>query len=316
MSGIQGAVRQQALDTAALNAAEKHGKREDKTGKRRQVRDVPPLVYGSLDLAAEQAKWAEGVVQQGKTKALHMLIQYPTSIKLEGKKTEEREQMMLDHAVRFANQYHGGDAVFAASLDRDEAGRHTVDVFALPRYDFTYKDGRTQKRAAVSKFSKQHARARFKDLVDEGEDLKDPEGPIVQGRALQAAWHDYMRDEMGLFWVEPAKRKAVRVPDRLEPEEYALKRDKADAEAEALMLRAQAREDARAEADAIRANAKKQVVLALAEIEQRKADVAAREREVARDAAIVAESRRSMGRPDPDVEAVVERRRRRPDLQR
>ena len=67
---------------------------------------------------------------------------------------------MLRHAVAFANGYHGGDAVFAARLDRDEEGRHTVDVFLMPRHDFRYKDGRTQKRASVSKFSKEQARAR------------------------------------------------------------------------------------------------------------------------------------------------------------
>jgi hypothetical protein len=134
---------------------------------------------------------------------------------------------MLRHAVEFANEYHGGDAVFAARLDRDEKGKHTVDVFLMPRYDFTYKDGRTQKRASVSKFSKEQAKARF------GKD-----DPRSQGSALQAAWFEYLQRK-GLRWVEPPTRKARRTKDRLEPEAYALdqERQRLDAQKAALAAR-------------------------------------------------------------------------------
>lgn len=220
--GLTGAVRQAALSTADFNEAERHGKRLDEMGKRRSVGPRPPLVLGSLDIVEARRKHMENVQQQGKTAALHVLVQFPTMMPI---LTEKQERKMLEHAARFVNEYHGGDAVFAARLDRDEKGRHTVDVFAMPRHDFTYKDGRTQKRASVSKFSKQHAKRRFSELVDADEDLKDPTSPIVQGRALQAAWFEYLRDEVGLDWIQPPERKKTRSKDRLEPEEYALKKE-------------------------------------------------------------------------------------------
>lgn len=306
MRGRTGAIRQQALKKADFNAAERHGKRLDVMGPARRVRDVPPLVHGSLDLSEALEKHMQGVQQQGKTEALHMLVQYPTDLGF-GDDPEKRQRAMLSHAVRFANKYHGGDAVFAARYDRDEEGQHTVDVFLMPRYDFTYKDGRTIKRAAVSKFSKEQARARSADLLDPGEKLH-PESPIMQGRALQAAWHEYLRDDLNLGnLVQAPNRKKVRSRDRLEPEELALQRKKTDVEADALMMRAKAREEARTEADAIIAKAKRQVVEALGAIDARKAAVEAREQALARDAAILAAARRIEGRPDPQIESIVDR---------
>lgn len=233
--GRTGAIRQQALTRADLNAMERHGKRLDVMGPSRRVRDVPPLVYGSLDIAEARDKWMEGVQQQGKTEALHMLVQFPTEFEHAG--TEAGQKAMLRHAVEFANEYHGGDAVFAARLDRDEMGQHTVDVFLMPRHDFTYKDGRTQKRASVSKFSKEQAKARF------GKD-----DPRSQGSALQAAWFEHLQRK-GLRWVEPPTRKAVRTKDRQEPEAYALDQDRQrlDAQRAALAARladVEAREEA------------------------------------------------------------------------
>ena len=142
-----------------------------------------------------------------------MLVQFPTDIPL-GPDPERTQKAMLDHAVRFANQYHGGDAVFAARLDRDEQGQHTVDVFAMPRYDFTYKDGRTIKRAAVSKFSKEQARARSEALQDPGETL-EPDSPIMQGRALQAAWHSISAMSAGKDGSSPRTQR--RCKDRQGP---------------------------------------------------------------------------------------------------
>lgn len=308
MRGRTGAIRQQALKKADFNAAERHGKRLDVMGPARRVRDDPPLVYGSLDLADALEKHMAGVQQQGETEAIHMLVQYPTDLKF-GVDPDKTKRAMLNHAVKFANKYHGGDAVFAARYDRDEEGQHTVDVFLMPRYDFTYKDGRTAKRAAVSKFSKQQARARSADLIEPGEKLH-PESPIMQGRALQAAWHEYLRDDCRLGdFVQAPDRKKIRTKDRLEPEELALQRKKTEVEADALMMRAKAREEARTEADSIIAKAKRQVVEALEAIDARKAAVEAREQAVARDAAILAAARRIEGRPDPQIESIVDRAR-------
>lgn len=234
MRGKTGSVRQQALTKADFNAAERHGKRLDVMGPARRIRDVPPLVYGSLNLAEARAAHMEGVQQQGKTEALHMLVQWPTDVPL-GHDPEKTQRAMLLHAVKFANRYHGGDAVFAARLDRDEQGQHTVDLFVMPRYDFTYKDGRKIKRAAVSKFSKEQARERSMDLISPGEKLH-PEGPIMQGRALQAAWYQYLKEDLRFHWVQPPERKSIKSKDRLEPEEYALKMKIEDVETREKML--------------------------------------------------------------------------------
>jgi len=211
--GRSGAVRQKALSWADLANMERHGKREDESGQRRRVREAEPLVAGSLDVRECRAAHMEGVRQSGNTAALHMLIQYPTGL-IDGK-AEDQQQRMLDHAVRFANKFHGGDAVFAARLDRDEKGRHSVDVFAMPRYDFHYKDGRIAKKAAVSKFTKAEAEKRF-----------NRQDRRAQGSALQDAWFEYMRDEMGLDVLPPQRKKAT-AKDRVEPEEYALAQERA-----------------------------------------------------------------------------------------
>ena len=192
--GKTGAIRQTTLDRATLNAMERHGKRLDSMGPARRVRDVPPLVYGSLDIAEARDKWMEGVQQQGETQAVHMLVQFPTT--LPGAETEQGQKAMLRHAVAFANGYHGGDAVFAARLDRDEEGRHTVDVFLMPRYDFRYKDGRTQKRASVSKFSKEQARARS------GKD-----DPRAQGRPFKMLGSSISNRRACVGWNHPNARR-------------------------------------------------------------------------------------------------------------
>lgn len=198
-----------------------------------------------------------------------------------GHRRVPKQERMLALAVEFANAYHGGDAVFAARLDRDEKGKHTVDVFLMPRYDFQYKDGRTQKRASVSKFSKEQARARSASLLDPGEKL-DPEGPVMQGRAMQAAWFEHLR-EAGVRWVEPPKRKAVRSADRLEPEAHGLAQD-------------------RARLDAQRAD-----------LAARLADVEAREEAILKAARIIETARRMNGQPVPaDLASIADRGRRRP----
>ena len=212
--GKVGSVRQKALDFADLRNMERHGKREDESGKRRKIREEDPLVYGSLELRERRSEHMEGVKQSGRSACLHAFVQFPTEL-IDARRPEQ-QQAMLDHAVKFLNEYHGGDAVFAARLDRDEKGRHGVDVFLMPRYDFHYKDGRTVKKASVSKFSKAEAKRRF------GRDDRRS-----QGSALQDAWFEYLRDEMQLEGVMPPQRKKATAADRLEPEAYGLRQDKA-----------------------------------------------------------------------------------------
>jgi len=154
----------------------------------------------------------QGVAQSGQTACLHILCQFPTQLM----PTDDTAQFeMLRHSVRFVQQFHGGNAVFAARLDRDESGQHTVDVFAMPKYERSYKDGRTAWRASVSKYTKAEAKRRF------GRDDQR-----AQGSALQDAWFEYLRDEVGLDVCPPDRKKAT-ARDRVEPEVYALKQDKA-----------------------------------------------------------------------------------------
>lgn len=232
-AGKSGAVRQEALKPSDLSRAEKHGKRQDKSSQKRRVRDEEPLVYETLDLTAARARHMEGVKQSGRTACIHALVQFPTDL-IDGA-DKAQQQKMLNHAVTFLNEFHGGDAVFAARLDRDETGRHTVDAFLLPKYDFRYKDGRVVKKASVSKFSKEQARARYvktdkktgKATLDRKTGKPIPRDDTrAQGSALQDAFFEYLRDEMQLSEVMPPERKKFTAKDRVEPEEYGLRKDR------------------------------------------------------------------------------------------
>jgi hypothetical protein len=208
--GLVGAVRQKALRASDLAAMEKHGKREDASSQARRVRDEAPLVWNTLDLREAKSIHMDGVKQSGQTACLHILCQFPTELM---PTDYEGQHKMLMHSVRFVERIHGGNAVFAARLDRDEAGQHTVDVFAMPTYERRYKDGRTARRASVSKFVKAEAKRRY------GRDDKR-----AQGSALQDAWCEYLRDEIGLDAREPTRKKAT-ARDRVEPEVYALRQE-------------------------------------------------------------------------------------------
>lgn len=232
-AGKSGAVRQEALKSSGLSRAEKHGKRQDESSQKRRVRDEEPLVYGTLDLTAARARHMDGVKQSGRTACIHALVQFPTDL-IDGT-AKAQQQRMLDHAVTFLNEFHGGDAVFAARLDRDETGRHTVDAFLLPKYDFRYKDGRVVKKASVSKFSKEQASKRYvktdkktgKALIDRKTGKPIPRDDTrAQGSALQDAFFEYLRGEMQLSEVMPPERKKFTARDRVEPEEYGLRKDR------------------------------------------------------------------------------------------
>jgi hypothetical protein len=211
-SGKSGAVRVQTLDATDLSAMEKHGQRTDASGQARRVSEDEPLVRGGLDLTALREKHVEGRKQQGKTKAIHALVQFPQDLI---PNTAIAQRAMLGFAVDFINDFYGGDAVFAARLDRDEKGTHKVDVFFLPRWQFQYKDGRQQERCGLGQFTKKEARKRF------GKDDRR-----AQGSALQDAWFEYLRDEMKVPDVMPPERKKSVAKDRVEPEVYALQKDR------------------------------------------------------------------------------------------
>lgn len=205
----------------SLPLMEKHGKRLDGTSKARKVRDMSPLVYGSLNLREAYDRHVAGArMNKGlKRPVLHALVQFPREIRV----TPQNEQKMLQMAINFINSSHGGRAVFAARLDRDETGRHTVDVFFAPRYQKSTKTHGNQDWISTSKHGKDLCH-KHRDEIERRCGSFNTR-PRAVGMALQAEFHDYLR-RMGLK-LEDRTEKAILAPDRLEPEALGAQRDKA-----------------------------------------------------------------------------------------
>ena len=250
--GNSGAVRRESLTASDLAAMQNHELRLDYSGNKRSVRKdeddkaIPPLIWSKTgkDLLADYAAHVEGAKRNSGAGKIccHAFIQFPTDLII----TEETEKRMLQEAVDFVNRTNGGDAVFRARLDRDEEGQHGVDVFFAPKYTKTTKRG-SATWISLTKFSKAMAVARFGEKQAEKKNEKtgkfepvfDDDGqPVMvdcdsayyQGRAFQDEWFEHMRDRMGLDWVERGKPKVGRDPDRLEPEEYGLERQREELE--------------------------------------------------------------------------------------
>lgn len=249
--GASGAFRSDPLDASAMGSMQSHELRLDLAGQKRRVREVDPLIYSphgsDLDLKQSYEAHVRGAERNkgARNLCLHAFVQFPTDLEV----TPENEQLMLSEATKFVNAHHGGNAVFRSRLDRDEEGRHGVDVFYAPRYEKKTAKG-TAEWISLTKFGKELAVERFKDLsrpkIDKTtkEPVLDKNGkPVMlkndnsyfQGQALQDLWFQHLRDKMKLDWVERGKKKLGRDPDRLEPEEYKLKqeREKLDKQREA-----------------------------------------------------------------------------------
>lgn len=221
-----------------LPGMEAHGKREDQTSQARRVRDTPPLVHGSLELRQAFDTHVAGARRNRglKRPVLHAIVQYPTDLEL----TPERERWMLDEAVAFVDRTYGGRAVFAARLDRDEQGRHTVDVFAAPRYEKRTKRG-SQDWISTTKHGKELC-CEYRAEIERRHNGVFRDGPRQVGIALQSAWRAHLeaaaRDAGLDLDLEPRREKAARAPDRLEPEQY---QDVQDARRRAAEIGLQAR---------------------------------------------------------------------------
>lgn len=282
--GKAGAARVKSGDLAYATAMQGHEDRVDYVGARRRVRDVPPLVYSPYATLEAPDPDAESRTRRArkdrimrlerfihakpedsnfsiwdslqahitgarKSKAakkdfLHAFLQYPTDLELNG----DRERLMLRQAVEFINLTYGGNAVFHARLDRDEAGRHGVDVFFAPRYEKKTQKGTTQ-WISLSKFSKENARQRYGQREKRKRDPKTGEmipvlgkdgQPVMvwndsgkfQGRALQDAWHEHLLESVNIKWAERGKQKQSDDPDRLSPEAYAAHQEEKKLKAE------------------------------------------------------------------------------------
>ncbi|ARJ68428.1 hypothetical protein B0A89_00960 [Paracoccus contaminans] len=279
---------------AGLTRAEKHGKRLDWIGRQRKIRDADPLVVGGMDLVDLYAAHVDGARQNkgAKKPVLHYIVRFPPEVLLDDGPTPfarldraGRERLMVEQAVRFINESHGGQAVFAARLDRDEAGESIVDVFACPRY---MKPSRSERRepalwTSATKFGEElarkhqdHIRARMKDATT----TKAITSPRAVGMALQEEFGEFFARENGVN-LDARKFKESPAQDRLAIEEWRLRQMEADA-AEAR----QALDEARAACAEAEGEARKaQEARADAEDKARKAQAAQAEAEAREKAA-------------------------------
>jgi hypothetical protein len=280
---------------------EAHGKRQDAISQHRAINRRRPLVYRTLDLRAAYEHHVDGAkMNAGATKpVLHMMVQYPDMSGpdapapfREAKNMRARQQLMLDQAVKFANESHGGNAVFSGHVDRDEKGQWTVDLFLAPRYEKITKTGKSSGEwISATKFGKELAEKHQDYIRSRHKDAKGKlTGPRHVGIALQAEFREFFERENGVALV--FTEKDHHEPDRLEPEAFAVAKMKA----EAVEAEARAREAARL---AREAEARRMA-------EEEKAEEAERQRASAE--ALAAEEAVRRQRAEADARAAQQRR--------
>lgn len=227
------AIRCNALTLEQLKVQEKHGKRLDKLSQLRRVRKVSPITYGSLHLCDRYTSHMKGVKQNAKAlkPVLHFIVRFPPQL-LEGEgvgrfsgQKSNRQKMMLRQAVAFINDTHGGEAVFAARIDRDEEGETICDVFASPVYEKRTKrtpPGQPGTRwASATKFGKELAAKHQDEIRRRHPDAKPGmlSSPRMVGIALQSEFADWFRRKNGVE-LAPKQPKETFRPDRLEKEAW------------------------------------------------------------------------------------------------
>lgn len=212
------AIRVKAIDRSGLRNAEKHGKREDRRSQERRVNDIPPIVYGSLDLVDAFDAHAEGCNTNKAAKKLisHALLQFPITLPA----TEKNLRIFLQQSIDFINSTHGGDAVFAARIDRDEFGVNKVDVFFSPKYEKVTKTGNRSLWLSNTKFGKELCE-KHRDEIERRHNGRFSTGPRQVGIALQSEFRMFLQNRN--YDLAPKKEKASRFSDWLTPEDYKLK---------------------------------------------------------------------------------------------
>ena len=221
------------LNALLLRQAELHGRRLDDVAKSRKVRDadsltwVPDGVTGDpLALVDRLEEHVAGAFRPkgGTTIAQHMIVKMPDSIPTE---TDGEAYAAMVIAVHFAQETFGGQAVFAARIDRDEKSTNNVDLFLAPIYDKSDKKAPGGSKKAVSM-------TRHLKLLAEnyGFDVKGArsakESKQSQGKALQDALADYLTHHN--FRALRGKPKTARGSDRDSPEIRGAKHDREAAE--------------------------------------------------------------------------------------
>lgn len=246
-TGLAGAVRIASLKLNELTAAENHGKRLDESSKSRVIYPgAEPLTTTGLDLHNLYKKHVDGVfIPKNHNKALHVIVQFPTAL-VDG----EDPNYMLKHAEGFLKKVFGPRAIFANRVDRDESGRHIVDVFVAPIYQKVTKNS-VKDAVGLSVHMKQLAEYYYpRETRGKKKDGKPRDINVYDiGRALQSALHDYLQHEMGLTNAVRGEPKLAPGPDwksaeALRDEELSVKEASAATElarAEADRKEAQAR---------------------------------------------------------------------------
>lgn len=243
-SAGKAAVRCKALDMAGLAAAEAHGKRLDRSSKRRVIRDLSPLVHKGLDLRALYDAHMKDVKQNAGAKkpVLHFIVRFPPEL-LDGPELgrfrgdrQARQIEMARQAVRFINSTHGGQAVFAARVDRDEAGETVVDVFAAPKYEKRTKRTKPDEVgatwASATKFGRELAEKHQDEIRHRHPEAKaaDLTGPRMVGIALQSEFAQFFRETNGVP-LTAKRQKHTSEPDRIEIEAYKALQRRTDVQA-------------------------------------------------------------------------------------
>jgi hypothetical protein len=230
----KGSVRCAAINMAGLLAQERHGKRLDRSSQRRKIRDAAPHIYKTLDLCDAYARHMEGVkLNAGAAKpVLHFIVRFPPDLLSDsapkgwsGKNAEQRQMLMLKQAVQFIDETHGGRAVFAARIDRDEEGETICDVFAAPKYEKRTKRTKPGEPGEMWASATKYGR----DLAEQHQDeirRRHPEakpgkltGPRQVGIALQSEFAAFFERKNGVP-LTPKKEKIVRRSDRVEVEAW------------------------------------------------------------------------------------------------
>lgn len=228
-------VRCQALNLSGLDAAEKHGKRLDRTSQGRRIRDADPLVFKTLDLRDAYERHMDGVKQNSAAKkpALHFIVRFPPGLlegddvprKFSAPDRQMRQVEMMRQAVRFINETHGGDAVFAARVDLDEEGETIVDVFASPRYEKRTKRTKPDEPgvmwASATKFGRELTEKHQDEIRRRHPDAKPGllSGPRMVGIALQSEFATFF-ERVNKVPLEQRREKLSKKSDRLEVEQW------------------------------------------------------------------------------------------------
>lgn len=167
VAGKAGSIRLMHLTPSLLVLAEKHGKRLDERSQLRRINDQPPLTTTGLDLVELFEEHIKGaMLHGGKKRATHINLQFPKDL-VDG----EDPEYMLGHARGFIEAVFGHEAIFADRVDRDERGRHNVDVFVAPKYIKQNKSG-PKVAISTSRDLKELARAYYPTLFEDEKDEK------------------------------------------------------------------------------------------------------------------------------------------------